>query len=121
MELFRILYLFLLTVCCVCTPNRLSCGTVGSAASASSHGVIADITSETLTVSETSGGSAISRAYIPGETLYVALSASSSASQYSIELSSGSFDSGSTCVGKRKLNGLNLHIHAYILYKTHYI
>lgn len=113
MKLLQILFIFLfiIIICCVCTPNRLSCGTVGSATSASSHGNIGS-SSDTLTLSETNGGSSISRAYVPGETLYVGLS--TSASQYSIELSSGTFDSGSSCGGKRKLNGMNLFIYVLV-------
>ena len=102
-ELSRIFYLLLLHTFCVSTPDRLTCGTVGSASSAGSHPI--GSSSDTLTVSETSGGSDLSRTeYTPGETLYVALSGTHS--QYAVELTNGAiFDSGSDCGGARKRNG----------------
>ena len=78
---------------------------MGSATSAGGHGSIGTTSGTTLTVSETEGGAALSRTeYIPGETLYVAISSTSN--QYAIEVSNGaSFDSGSKCNGARKDNG----------------
>ena len=103
------------TLCCVlllasrivCRPSYLSCNTVGSATSAGGHGSIGTTSGTTLTVSETLGGAALSRTeYIPGETLYVAISSTSNL--YAIEVSNGaSFDSGSSCSGARKTSNGN--------------
>ena len=114
-NLYRLLFLLLLTVWSQCHPSNLNCGTAGSATSAGGHGTIGSTSDTTLTVSETSGGSAISRSeYIPGETLYVDMSTSQ---EYLIEMTNNgaTFNSGGfpSC-SYRKNNGNKLTFQTFV-------